>query len=110
MGSDRNVIILADDIDILVSRMRNDMDPRIAEEKVSQAKRPCAAGAGGMDDKGGRVDIGRIAQAPRLRGHQLGITQALRCRASRSVGIVICRLLASTTSIPLTRARDALRL
>ncbi len=81
MGSDRNVVILADDIDILVSRMRNDMDPRIAEEKVSQAKRPCAAGAGGMDDKGGRVDIGRIAQAPRLRGHQLGITQALRCRA-----------------------------
>jgi hypothetical protein len=34
MGSDRNVVILADDIDILVSRMRNDMDLRIAEEKV----------------------------------------------------------------------------
>ena len=34
MGSDRNVVILAHDIDILVSRMRNDMDLRIAEEKV----------------------------------------------------------------------------
>ncbi len=32
MGSDRNVVILADDIDILVSRMRDDMDVRIAEE------------------------------------------------------------------------------
>ena len=34
MGSDRNVVILADDIDILVSRMRNNMDLRIAEKKV----------------------------------------------------------------------------
>ena len=32
MGSDRNVVILSDDID-LVSRMRNEMDLRIAEEK-----------------------------------------------------------------------------
>ena len=34
MGSDRNVVILADDIDILVSRMRNNMDLRIAKTKV----------------------------------------------------------------------------
>jgi hypothetical protein len=34
MGPDRNVVVLADDIDILVSRMRNETDFRIAAEKV----------------------------------------------------------------------------
>ena len=34
MGSDRNVVILADDIDILVGRMHHDIDLGIAEEKV----------------------------------------------------------------------------
>ena len=34
MGSDSNVIVLADDIDILVSPTREDIDLRIADEKV----------------------------------------------------------------------------
>ncbi len=34
MGSDRNVVILAHDIDILVGRMRDDIDLGIAQEKV----------------------------------------------------------------------------
>ena len=34
MGSNRDVVILADDIDILVGRMRDDVDLGIAYEKV----------------------------------------------------------------------------
>ena len=34
MGSDRNVVILADDIDILVGRMRDDIDLGIPDKKI----------------------------------------------------------------------------
>ncbi len=36
MGSDRDVVILADDVDILVRRMRDDIDLGIADEKVRE--------------------------------------------------------------------------
>ena len=34
MGSDRDIVILADDVDMLVGRMRNDIDLRIAQQKA----------------------------------------------------------------------------
>jgi hypothetical protein len=36
MGSERDVVVVGDNIDILVGRMRNDIDLRIAEEKGGQ--------------------------------------------------------------------------
>ena len=41
MRSDRNVEILADDVDILVSRMRDDIDLWIADEKVCHETAHC---------------------------------------------------------------------
>jgi len=33
MGSDRDIVVLADDVDILVGRMRDDIDLGIADEE-----------------------------------------------------------------------------
>ena len=41
MGSDRDIVILTDDVDILVGRMRDDIDLGIAEEKVRQHVAHC---------------------------------------------------------------------
>ena len=41
MGSDRNVVVLADDVDILIGRMRDDIDLGIADEKVCHDTAHC---------------------------------------------------------------------
>ncbi len=41
MGSYRDIVILADDVDKLVSRMRDDIDLRIADEKVCHDTAQC---------------------------------------------------------------------
>jgi len=80
MGSNRDVVILADDIDILVGRMRDDVDLGIAYEKVGHhvAHRKLHGGHG----RGAAYCAGRFIQPMAYGGlSQFGLTQHHHCVA-----------------------------
>jgi len=78
MGSDRDVVILADDVDILVGRMCNDIDLGIADEKV---RRDIAHGK--LQGRHGRSEAhgaGRFMEPMAYGGlRHFGLTQHRHC-------------------------------
>ena len=80
MGSNRDVVILADDIDILVGRVRNYVDLGITYEKVRHHIAHCELHGG--HGRGAAYCAGRFIQPMAYGGlSQFGLTQHHHCVA-----------------------------
>ncbi len=105
MGSDRDVVILADDVDVLVGRMREDVDLGIANEKVGHdiAQRELHGGHGCGTTHGAGV----------LVDHQVGRMTGVRDYSTRELkhNVVALAKAAEALKLPIivtTTARDSM--